>query len=216
MHDKVLLSSGVIVEMKIWDVTEDERYPDRYKYSLFAVYDGDILVGYDNHHPKGHHRHIDSKEEHYNFRSLENLKNDFKSDIEIQIAKERLVMKTKKITIQIKSLDDALDDFTNLAEKIHSGEKVKPQPKGIYLADVETVRAIFTEGRMKIVNILKEKEPKSIYALAKILKRDFKNVHDDVSFLAQLGILTLKESKTGRKQKKPSLVCDKILFEMAA
>lgn len=90
-HDKVLLASGVIVEIKVWQILDDERYPDRYKYSLYAVYGDDVLVGYDNHHPKGHHRHIDGKEESYNFTTLENLKNDFKSDLELQIAKRGLV-----------------------------------------------------------------------------------------------------------------------------
>ena len=124
-------------------------------------------------------------------------------------------MKVKKIKVQIKSLDDVLDNFVNVAKKVQKGTKVKPQ-KGVYLADVETARAIFTESRLKIIHILKSKEPKSIYALAKLLQRDFKNVYEDVSFLAELGILVIEESKTGRRQKKPTLVCDSILFEMAA
>lgn len=90
MHDKVMLACGVIVEIKVWQIPDDERYPNHYKYSLYAVYDGDILVGYDNHYPKGHHRHLDGKEEHYNFTTLESLKNDFKSDLELQIAKRGL------------------------------------------------------------------------------------------------------------------------------
>ncbi len=125
-------------------------------------------------------------------------------------------MKTKKIRVQIKSLDSALKEFTDTAKNIQQHKKVNPHPKSIYLADVETARALFTEGRLKIIHILKSKEPKSIYALAKLLKRDFKNVYHDVSFLAQLGILTIEENKTGRKEKRPSLICDKILFEMVA
>ena len=90
-HDKVLLASGVIVEIKVWQLWDDERYPERYKYSLFAIYDGEVLVGYDNHHPKGHHRHLHGKEESYNFTTLEKLKNDFKSDLELQMAKRGLL-----------------------------------------------------------------------------------------------------------------------------
>ena len=90
MHNKILLSNGVVVEIKIWDVSNDARYPNCYKYSLFAVHRGEILVGYDNHHPKGGHRHMDDKEEEYHFTTLENLKNDFKSDLEVQIAKRGL------------------------------------------------------------------------------------------------------------------------------
>lgn len=124
-------------------------------------------------------------------------------------------MKTKTIVVQIKSLDDALDDFVQVAKAVKAGKAVEPR-KGTYVADVETARAIFTEGRLKIIQILKLKSPQSIYALAKLLDRDFKNVYEDVTFLSQLGILKIEEASTGRKQKKPILLCDKILFEMAA
>lgn len=124
-------------------------------------------------------------------------------------------MKAHIIIIKIKSLDNALDDFVDVAKKVKQGKKITPK-KGTYVADVETARAIFTEGRLKIIQTLKEKSPKSIYELAKLLKRDFKNVYDDVTFLSQLGVLRIEEKTTGRKQKKPILLCDKILFEMAA
>ena len=125
-------------------------------------------------------------------------------------------MKTKKIKVQIKSLDNALKEFTDSAKKIQQRKSISTRHKNIYLADAETARALFTEERLKIIHLLKSKKPKSIYALAKLLKRDFKNVYHDVSFLAQLGILAIEKSKTGRKEKKPSLLCDKILFEMVA
>ena len=91
LHTKVVLGRGVIVEMKVWELPHSDRYPDGYKYSLYGVYGGKVLVGYDNHHPKGHHRHIGSLEEEYHFSSLENLKNDFKADLERQMLTEELL-----------------------------------------------------------------------------------------------------------------------------
>ena len=108
-----------------------------------------------------------------------------------------------------------MDEFTQTIKQVQKGKEVEPK-KGIYLADVETARALFTEGRLRIIQTLKSKSPQSIYALAKLLKRDFKNVYEDVSFLAQLGILSIEENLKGRRKKRPSLICDKILFEMAA
>jgi hypothetical protein len=35
-------------------------------------------------------------------------------------------------------------------------------------------------------------------------------------FLSEVGILGIKESKLGRKQKTPSLLCDNILIQIAA
>jgi predicted transcriptional regulator len=124
-------------------------------------------------------------------------------------------MKLKKVVIQIKSLDDVLGNFVSVAKKLQAGKKVMPS-RGTYVADVETARSIFTEGRLRIVQTLKDKRPGSIYALAKLLKRDFKNVYEDVSFLAELGIIAIEENDTGRNQKKPILLCDEILFRMAA
>lgn len=124
-------------------------------------------------------------------------------------------MKTQTIVIQIKSLDRVLGDFVDVGNKVRQGKKVSPQ-KGTYVADVETARAIFTESRLRIVQVLKEKSPRSIYELAKLVSRDFKNVYEDVNFLVQMGMVRVEERKTGRKQKKPILVCDKILFRMAA
>ena len=90
LHTKVLLKNGVIVEMKIWEVNNKVQYPDGYKYSLYCVHEGSVLVGYDNHPPKGHHRHMGDIEMPYHFKDLKTLRNDFKADIEVQLAKRGL------------------------------------------------------------------------------------------------------------------------------
>ena len=91
LRTKVLLKNGVIVEMKIWKINNKTHYPDGYKYSLFAVREGRILVGYDNHHPKGHHRHVDTREMPYKFTNIHALRNDFEADLQVQLAKRGLV-----------------------------------------------------------------------------------------------------------------------------
>lgn len=124
-------------------------------------------------------------------------------------------MRLKKIQIQIKSLDQALDEFVNTARRVEKRQKLKPK-RATYVADPETARAIFTENRLKIVQFIKDKAPGSIYELAKALKRDFKNVYEDVSFLAEVGILRIQESRSGRRKKKPALLCENILIQIAA
>lgn len=124
-------------------------------------------------------------------------------------------MKVKKIRVQIRSLDEALKEFVSVAKRIERRQKVKPK-SATYVADAETARAIFTESRLRLIQTLKGKSPASIYELAKLLGRDFKNVYEDVVFLSELGIIGIQESKAGRRQKKPTLLCDNILFELAA
>jgi len=43
---------------------------------------GEEVVGYDNHWPKGSHRHFAENEEPYSFKDIETLLHDFKRDCE--------------------------------------------------------------------------------------------------------------------------------------
>lgn len=124
-------------------------------------------------------------------------------------------MKIRKIKVQIKPLNEALDEFVEVGKRIQYSQTTQSR-KATYIADAETARAIFTESRLRLIQTLKKKSPGSIYELAKLLERDFKNVYNDVNFLSNLGIIQIKENKVGRKQKKPKLICDHILFELAA
>jgi hypothetical protein len=82
LHDKVRTVDGVVVEFKVWQVTRSAQYPEGFKYSFFATRKGVVLVGYDNHRPKGHHRHFGGVEEAYAFDGLEKLRADFRRDLE--------------------------------------------------------------------------------------------------------------------------------------
>ena len=80
-HEKVRTATGIIVELRVWQVTRSEQYPEGFKYSFFAIRDGTVLVGYDNHASKGHHRHFGGSEEVYEFDGLEKLRADFRKDL---------------------------------------------------------------------------------------------------------------------------------------
>jgi hypothetical protein len=81
-HEKIRMVEGIVVELTVWQVTRSAQYPEGFKYSFFAVRNGVILVGYDNHRPKGHHRHFGGKEGVYEFAGLDKLRADFSSDLE--------------------------------------------------------------------------------------------------------------------------------------
>ena len=50
-------------------------------------------------------------------------------------------MKVKKIKVQIKSLDDALNEFVDTGKHVQRGQKTKPII-GTYIADAETARGM--------------------------------------------------------------------------
>ncbi len=79
-YEKRVEKDGSIVEMKVWEVPISEKNPDGVRYSLYWVEKEVVLVGYDNHHPKGHHRHYAGRQEPYEFMGIEQLIRDFLED----------------------------------------------------------------------------------------------------------------------------------------
>lgn len=60
--------------------TKDKQHG--YKYSLVYIENGERVIGYDNAHGKGDHRHSGKIVAPYTFRSLRQLTIDFYNDIE--------------------------------------------------------------------------------------------------------------------------------------
>ena len=70
---------AAIAELKVWDVGESTHYPEGIKFSLFLVQpeSGEIILGIDNHKPKGPHLHMDGREQPYSFKTIDQLIEDF-------------------------------------------------------------------------------------------------------------------------------------------
>jgi predicted transcriptional regulator len=122
-------------------------------------------------------------------------------------------MKIKKIRIGIKNLKTMLDDFVKTGDAIEHGGKIK-RVKGsdVYFTSFEALRKVLTPKRLELLHIIKEKKPASINELARMAKRDLKNVADDVKYLEQVGLIDRK--KTANKTA-PVVTYDRLSFEMA-
>jgi len=122
-------------------------------------------------------------------------------------------MKVKNIKIAIKSDKELFNEIKEVWNKLEKGEKVKKH-EGISFANLDVMRKVLTEERLRILKVIKKEHPSSIYALAKILERDIKNTFDDVQYLAEVGLIELKKSKVGREKITPVVNYDKILLEI--
>ena len=67
-------------------------------------------------------------------------------------------------------------------------------------ADIALLRKLLTNQKARILHTLKTKKPESIYALAKLLKRDFKSVRDDVKLLERFGFLEFHTNTKGKRE----------------
>ena len=124
-------------------------------------------------------------------------------------------MKVKNVTIGIKSIEEALNGAKSVMKRLERGDKVRKRRPGIYFESLEIMRKAITPERVKILKVIKEKHPASIYELAKLLNRNLKNVADDVHYLAELGLIELEKGKSnGRKKIMPIVNYDKLLLEI--
>lgn len=82
LFDKRQDYRGGVVEMVIWQLPEADDYrPYGLKYRLVYVRQGRRLVGYDNERGKGDHKHIGDKQFPYVFASIDQLVDDFMTDV---------------------------------------------------------------------------------------------------------------------------------------
>lgn len=78
-------------------------------------------------------------------------------------------------------------------------------------SDIKILRNLLSNEKARILYVLKNTKPKSIYALAKLLGRDFKSVRSDVKVLERFGFIEFHSEKTGKRESlMPVLVVDKL------
>ena len=81
-EQRVDFEGGAILEIVLWRVPLPvPPSAHRLKYSLFYGRPGVREVGYDNERGKGDHRHFQGAETPYTFSTVEQLMNDFWSDV---------------------------------------------------------------------------------------------------------------------------------------
>lgn len=86
---------------------------------------------------------------------------------------------------------------------------------------VGQLRLLFSEEKAIMVKTIRESNPVSVYALAKLLKRDFKAVRQDLLVLEQFGLVKLvpgsskvKKGLGKRKVLKPVIAIDKLVINL--
>ena len=122
-------------------------------------------------------------------------------------------MKMKNAKIIIRSIDAIKKEW----EAALKGKKksIQKNDEVIFVA-IETVAKVFAKTRMEVLRAIILEKPNSIYELAKIVDRDFKNVHSDVKLLSEIGLIDLQETKGARNGLKPVARFSGIELDLAA
>jgi predicted transcriptional regulator len=82
---------------------------------------------------------------------------------------------------------------------------------GLDFSDITALRQLLSNEKARMLWVLQNKKPVSIYELAKMLNRDFKSVREDVELLRQFGFVRfIRESKGKRQRLKPIINLEKL------
>lgn len=114
------------------------------------------------------------------------------------------------LRITVESFDTAREETLDAAEAVSDGAE---QPAVVSFRTVNELREILTDCRLELLQELMaiDDAADSIAALAETLGRDYRTVHDDVSLLADHGLLFIVED--GRA-KRPYLPYERIHLDV--
>jgi predicted transcriptional regulator len=101
------------------------------------------------------------------------------------------------LELRVGTAGDALDRFEAAWNRAAEGEAGKRAARGagdrtisvLSMQDLPMLLRTLSPARWSVLERLKAEGPMSIYELAKRLQRDYKNVHTDVTRLADLGLV---------------------------
>ena len=94
----------------------------------------------------------------------------------------------KVLELRVGDARDALDRFEAAWNRRNEGRKLE-RLRVLSVEDLPLLLRTLTPARWELIDRLREAGPLSIYQLAKLLRRDYKNVHTDVTALARIGLI---------------------------
>jgi len=94
-------------------------------------------------------------------------------------------------------------------------KKSKISKKDYDFSGMQALRQLLSNEKARMLDVIKNQKPKSIYDLAKKLDRGFKSVNDDVKLLERFGFIEFIEEKTkNRIRHKPKIIVDTITINI--
>jgi len=123
----------------------------------------------------------------------------------------------KTVTFSIRPLSDVANDFTTGFDAVRSGRRIPKKSRDeVGFTSIEAARNFLTRERLALMRTIRTRHPASLYELAKMVKRDFKNVQQDIGILERHGLVRIsKEPRGKRKVKVPQVLFEEIALKIA-
>ncbi|MBI3552130.1 MAG: ArsR family transcriptional regulator [Elusimicrobia bacterium] len=117
----------------------------------------------------------------------------------------------KVMEFGIKSSEEADREFIEAFEAARRGLPYDGPRNAVYFTSLEVMREFLTPKRLALLRMIKEKNPSSIYQLAKMARRSFPAVSKDIKLLRRHGLVSMAKQKSSpRGAVQPSVGYDAI------
>ncbi len=114
------------------------------------------------------------------------------------------------LVVTVKSNREFHDDVTSALERLERGESVDSVPT-LSFESYDRLFATFTPTTLDLLDVVRRKQPASINEAARMAGRDVKNVHDELTRLANMGVIFFAEE--GRA-KRPVVWFDDLVIDI--
>ena len=123
----------------------------------------------------------------------------------------------KTVTFSIKPLSEVADDFARTFDAVRTGRRTaKKAHDEVGFTSIEAARNFMTRERLALMHTIRTRHPGSLYELAKMVSRDFKNVQEDIRILERHGLVRIaREPRGKRKVKVPQVLFEEIALRIA-
>lgn len=123
--------------------------------------------------------------------------------------RERL-QRRSALVVTVESTDEFHDDVQSAIAALDRGESVDSSPT-IAFESYDELMATLTPRTLDLIEAIRREEPTSINGTARVVERDVKNVHEELTRLAQLGIVYFEAD--GRS-KRPVVWFDELVITL--
>jgi predicted transcriptional regulator len=124
---------------------------------------------------------------------------------------EREQLRTEStLVVTVKSSSEFRDDITDGIKALEQTDTVDSTPT-LSFTSYDDLMETLTPRVLDLIEAIRREEPASINETARVVDRDVKNVHEELSRLAQLGIIFFEENG---QRKRPIVWFDELVITL--
>jgi predicted transcriptional regulator len=115
------------------------------------------------------------------------------------------------LVVTVKSSGEFQEDVTDDIKSLEHGDSMDTPPT-LSFSSYDDLMETLTPRVLELIEAIRRKEPSSINETPRVVDRDVKNVHEELSRLAQLGIIFFEEAG---QSKRPVVWFDELVITLS-